>query len=150
MDSPRDESGAAGDFPAAKPQSEVKHPPEWQADLNPNHLAGQNLGPRAEDLETGLLSAYDRKDVHRGLSRFADDELKQIPILSAGRRLQQGATYIDLRSPERGEFTATGGMTASDDDLLVPKAEVPYTIWNRLRGIDSPERVPERGGKPEI
>src|SRR5205807_9647246 len=28
----------------AKPQARQKHPAQWQQDLNPGHLAGQNIG----------------------------------------------------------------------------------------------------------
>jgi len=31
-----------------KHQAERKHPNEWQRDLNPNHLAGQNIGVQAD------------------------------------------------------------------------------------------------------
>lgn len=130
---------------AAKPQTEKKHPDQWERDLNPDRMAGQNIGERSADREQGLPSAYDDKDVHRSLhDQFADDELKRIPVLPAGQRLQQGATYLDLRDPEREEFTATGEMSAGADNRYVPKDEVPYSLWNRLRGVDDPERIAER------
>ena len=28
-----------------KPQTSRKHPDKWQSDLNPNHMAGQNIVP---------------------------------------------------------------------------------------------------------
>jgi hypothetical protein len=31
-----------------KPQEETKHPPQWRQDLNPDHLAGQNIVPKDE------------------------------------------------------------------------------------------------------
>jgi hypothetical protein len=133
---------------AAKPQTERQHPDEWQQDLSPDHMAGQNLGQASSEREQGLPTAYDIREVHRSLPGFADDELRQIPVLPEGARLQQGATYLDLSDPGRGEFTATGDMEASRGHRLVPKGEVPYSIWNRLRGVDDPERTlraPERG-----
>ena len=69
------------------------------------------------------------------------DALKQIPVLWAGARLEQGATYIDLRDPRRREFTATGDMSAGDDNWYVPKDAVDYELWNRLIGISNPERL---------
>ena len=129
----------------AKPQTEQKHPDEWQRDLNPNHMAGQNIGEVAADQEQGLPTAYDVKEVHRSLSeQFQDDELRKIPVLREGQRLEQGATYLDLRSPQRREFTATGEMSASPDGWFVPKTGVPYSLWNRLLGVENPERIPER------
>jgi hypothetical protein len=132
-----DEIGTRRDELAGLPQTEKKHPTEWSRDLNPDRLAGQNIGIPPD----GLPSAFDVKDVNRSLSRFADDELRQIPILPEGERLLQGATYIDLTNPGRGEFTATGEMSARSGERLVPKSDVPYPLWNRLRGIDDPERT---------
>ncbi len=124
-----------------KPQTEQKHPDEWQRDLNPDHMAGQNIGEVAADREQGLPTAYDLKSVHRSLQKFDDDDLKQIPVVPQGQRLQQGATYLDLNDPEREEFTATGDMQAGASNCYVPKSEVPYPVWNRLRGIEDPERL---------
>lgn len=136
-------SGARGE-----PQTDLGHPPEYAGDLNPDHMAGQNIGqPSAEPVQDAR-SARDDKEVNRALSdRFSDDELGAIPVLDAGMRLQQGATYIDLRDPERREFTATGDMSATGGQRLVPKSQVPYSLWNRLRGIDDVERAPEQGGR---
>lgn len=125
----------------ARPQNEQKHPPEYQADLNPDHMAGQNVGNVSADRETGLRTAYDVKPLHRSMQGFQDDELKRIPVLPEGERLQQGATYLDLRDPERGEFTATGEMSAEPESAITPKDRVDYPTWNRLRGIDDPQRL---------
>lgn len=124
-----------------KPQTEQKHPDEWERDLNPNHMAGQNVGERSADREQGLRTAYDVKPLHRSMNAWEDDDLKRIPVLPEGQRLQQGATYLDLQHPEHGEITAMGGMTAGPENVYVPKDEVPYSLWNRLRGVDDPERT---------
>ena len=123
---------------ARKPQERPKHPQPWQEDLNPDQLAGQNIGAGPSRQERGGATAYDRKDVHRALRAFADDELKQIPVLAPGTRLRQGATYVDLAAADRREFTATGEMEAGERNAYVPKDEVPYTIWNRLIGEPKP------------
>jgi hypothetical protein len=124
-----------------KPQTETKHPDEWRADLNPAHLAGQNLGPPAAPPDATGHTAFDVKAVHRRLEGFRDDELKQIPVLPPGTRLQQGATYLDLADPERGAFTATGELEAVEGRFYVPKSETPYPLWNRLVGVENPERL---------
>jgi hypothetical protein len=113
----------------------------FERDLHPNSGAGQNRGMQAGDSEIGLRTAYDIRHVHRCLRGLPDDELKEIPVLARGERLQQGATYMDLRNPQAGEFTAMGGQTAEPDQDLVPKDRVPYPTWNRLRGVDDPERL---------
>lgn len=133
-----------------KPQTEHKHPAEWERDLNPDRMAGQNIGERAGDREQQLPTAYDVKEVHRSLhADFEDDELKQIPVLRTGQRLQQGATYLDLRDESRREFTATGDQEAGERNRYVPKDEVPYSLWNRLTGVENPERIAERNDRGE-
>lgn len=123
-----------------KPQTHEKHPSPWQEDLNPDHMAGQNLGEQsAGDGET--LTAADIDELARELSDFTMDELRQIPILRPGTRLQQGATYLDLRDPQNEAFTATGDLTVEDDDWFVPESATPYPFWNRLLGLSDPQRI---------
>jgi len=119
-----------------KPQREEKHPREWEEDLNPSRMAGQNIGPGGE---TGpdSVTAYDMKGLHRMLAGYTDDELKQIPVLTEGTRLQQGATYIDLAEQPPTEFKVNGGVTIGREQLIVPKDRVPYPLWNRLIGVSS-------------
>lgn len=109
--------------------------------LNRDATVGQNLnltGPLAE--KTNPRTAYDVKEAHRQLVDWNDDELRQIPLLPAGARLEQGATYVDLRDPARREFTATGEMQVPIDGLYVPRSEVDFRTWNRLLGNRTPER----------
>ena len=105
---------------------------EFDKDLNPNPMAGQNTG--VESIQPGRFerTAMDIDKLQH--LEFSDDELKQIPILKAGTRLQQGATYINLNDPEREEFTGVGDMTVDSNSLIVPKDQVGYLIWNRLIG----------------
>ena len=119
-----------------------KHPPEYQQDLNPDAAAGINyglVGPHPE--KDNPRTAYDVKEAHRLLNGYTDDQLKQIPILPAGSRLEQDATYIDLADPDHKEFKATSGMSAGPESLLVPKSEVDYQLWNRLHGVTDPART---------
>jgi hypothetical protein len=119
-----------------------QHPEEWQRDLNPDPQAGQNRGFARERIDEAA-TAYEVKDAHRKLSELSDDELRRIPILPAGERLQQGAVYINLREQQCREFKARGDQEAGPDDLIVPKSEVDYVIWNRLIGVDTPARLDE-------
>lgn len=119
-----------------------KHPPKYQHDLNPDPAAGinhGNVGPHPE--KHARRMAVDVKQVHGLLKDMTNDDLKQIPILDAGSRLEQEATYIDLADPDRKEFTARGDMAAGPDSLIVPKTEVDYQLWNRLRGVTDPART---------
>jgi hypothetical protein len=118
---------------------------DFEADLHPGASPGPNAGPGSGSVDVGLPTARDVKEVHRALGGdFADDELDGIPVLPAGRRLEQGATYVDLRDPERREFTARAGMEAGGGHWFVPKDQVPYSVWNRLIGVTEPERIAER------
>lgn len=123
-----------------------RQPDEWQQDLNPNPTAGQNHGVQGAGTNDSL-TADQIKDLHRSLTGYTDTELKQIVVLPAGSRLEQGATYIDLQDPERQEFTAMGGMAAGPDHYYVPKSEVGYQLWNRLLGRQDPERTGESTGE---
>ena len=108
---------------------------EFDKDLNPNPMAGQNTG--VESIQPGRFerTAMDI-DKLQHLEDFSDDELKQIPILKPGTRLQQGATYINLNDRDREEFTGVGDMTVDSNSLIVPKDRVGYLIWNRLIGAE--------------
>jgi hypothetical protein len=70
-------------------------------------------------------------------------------VTAPGTRLEQGATYVDLRDPGRGEFTATGGMAAGPDDWYVAKDTVDYQLWNRLIGVRNPEHFGETNDRQE-
>lgn len=120
-----------------KPQQEEQHPPAVEHDLNPDHMAGQNISP-ITDRQVSLPTAYDRKDVQRVLREFNDEDLKHIPILPAGTRLEQGATYVDLLDDRREEFKTIAAASAGENQMLVPKDRVPYWIWNRLIHEEKP------------
>ncbi len=110
---------------------------EWDRDLHPNQQkVGRNVA-FANDTTT----AYEIKDLHNLLQGYTDDELKQIPVLPTGTRLEQGSTYIDLNESEHHEFTAMANMEAGDNNYYVPKTEVGYQLWNRLIGVQNPERL---------
>jgi hypothetical protein len=126
-----------------KPQAETlnKHSEEYRRDLNPNAMAGQNIGTGETDPAKFSRSAFDIKPIHRRFDHILDADLKQIPVLPDGARLKQGATYIDLNDLDRGEFTATGDMQAGPNNYYVPKDEVHYNLWNMLIGVKTPERL---------
>jgi hypothetical protein len=125
----------------AKPQAHQKHPDPWQQDLNPNHLAGQNIGPPADELASSQATAFHLRKRGHAVGGLDDEELKQVPLVPVGSRLQQGATYVNLADGSRKEFTATAEITASSGDAFAPKDRVPYEIWNRL--IGEPKRGQE-------
>ncbi|MBC7174515.1 MAG: hypothetical protein H5U40_18870, partial [Polyangiaceae bacterium] len=62
----------------SKPQDVRKHPEEYERDLNPDRLGGQNIGQPVE-----YVMAADRKELTRAseLAGFTMDELRQIPTV---------------------------------------------------------------------
>lgn len=121
------------------PQPGSQHPDEWREDLNPDANAGQNYGQAGRSDE--MRTAQSIRPLREAFDDFTEDELKSIPVLPAGTRMRQGATYIDLATPDRREFTASGFEEAGADNWIVPKSEVDYQLWNRLIGVTNPERL---------
>jgi hypothetical protein len=108
-----------------------QHPEEYRRDLNPDALEGEN---RPEPLPT--RPAAEIKAVAQAHPELSDDELRQIPVVVAGARLEQGATYLDLKRHRPIEFTAAGAMAADSEHWYVPKSQVHYELWNRLTGVE--------------
>lgn len=122
-------------------QSGQDHPDNFQNDLNREPLAGVNFGMEGPHAEKDAPTADNFKDLHERFPQFRNDELQQLPILPLGTRLDQGAKYFDLNHPDDGEIAATSDMVAQEHNLFVPKSEVDYQLWNRLRGVHDPERT---------
>jgi hypothetical protein len=124
-----------------QPTSTPEMNDDFTDDLRPDNLAGEDHG-QGLSLEYGL-SAYDVKELHNKLADLTDDELKDVPIVPIGSRLEQGAKYIDLRHLEWAEFVATAGMVAEESHYYVPKKASAYILWNRLNQVSIPARVDE-------
>jgi len=118
-----------------------QHPEEWRQDLNPNAKAGINHEQLGANPEQSSPTAYEIKEFHQSFPEFTNDELRRIVVLAPGSRLEQGATYVDLRTPDRREFTAQGGIVAGEGNWFIPKSVVDYPLWNRLIGVEHPERL---------
>lgn len=126
-----------------KPQIHTgsQHPEEWRDDLNPHAMAGQNLGAAGPQATSRAPTAHELKAAHRQFADLSDEELKRMRILPVGTRLEQGATYFDLKNPAQGEFTARGDMEAGPNSWCVAKSDTDYQLWNRLIGVTNPERL---------
>src|SRR5688572_10524378 len=80
----------------SKPQARQDHPDVWQRDLNPDRMAGQNLGPGSDELAERHDTAFRLRKRGHPVPDLDDEELKQVPLVPQGTRLQQGATYVNL------------------------------------------------------
>jgi len=116
-----------------------QHPEQYRHDLNPGPTAGQNHGLHRSG-EAGT-PATALKDVHRTWRDLSDADLEQLQVIPEGTRLQQGAVYLDLNDPVRGEIKALGNMEAGPENRYVAKHAVDYQLWNALLGVDTPERL---------
>jgi hypothetical protein len=128
------------------PLYEAQPGADFTRDLNVHDRTGENHGEN-QTLLPGALSADELKSMHTILADLTDDELKNITILPAGTRLEQGAKYIDLRHLEQGEFVATSNMVADGGNAYVPKKETDYLLWNRLNQVEAPARLDETSGE---
>ena len=135
-----------------KPQvdSLSQHPAEYQQDLNPNAMKGQNISVGETQEAQNGRTAFDHKQAHDRLRNMTDDNLKQIRIMDVGARLHQGATYLDLNLLDAGEFTATGDMEAPPGTLYVAKKDVPYHLWNLLLGVDNSARLADASDRGAV
>ncbi|MGO8950704.1 MAG: hypothetical protein ACLQUY_24235 [Ktedonobacterales bacterium] len=111
---------------------------EFAGDLHAADRTGEN-----PTRLPGARSAEEVKSMHAILAGLTDDELKNITILPAGTRLEQGAKYIDLRHLEEGEFIATSTMVADGANAYVSKKDTDYLLWNRLNRVQAPARLDE-------
>jgi hypothetical protein len=97
--------------------------------------------PAPDPTQESSRTAYDVQEARRQLVEWTDEELKQVPLLPIGTRLDEGATYVDLRDPARREFTGTAEMQVPTEGLYVPKSEVDHRTWVRLLGLRTADRI---------
>lgn len=79
-------------------------------------------------------SAAEDKALHDRLQELSAEELGRLPVLAAGARLDQGATYLDLNDRARVPIAVNGTREATPDSRYVAKKDVDYELWNRLVG----------------
>jgi hypothetical protein len=136
---PRDGSGGGDEQrPAKKPARKRASGTSTARKRAPKAANAEQNGVASAERAAQQQTAYDVKEIHRALSGFADDDLKQIPIVPEGTHLEQGGTYIDLADERPSEVKVNAGVVARAGNYYVPKNRVPYTIWNRLIGEAKP------------
>ena len=116
----------------------------FEHDLHPNMLAGEDHSPPAPEPGKSGRTLTDVKGMYEKFPDLSDADLKRIPVLPEGARLEQGATYLDAAEPIPAEFTnPSGDFTAGPNNLYVPKKDTDYLLWNRLLGVGNPARLDE-------
>ncbi|MEO8955760.1 MAG: hypothetical protein ABI396_07400 [Ktedonobacteraceae bacterium] len=121
----------------------VQESDNFDHDLRPNNLAGENHGLQGQTPVGYGQPAIEIKSLHTQLADLTDDELRNLEIVPEGTRLEQGATYFDLRHPDQDEFVAMGNMVAGPDNSYISKKETDYVLWNRIMGVTNPARLDE-------
>lgn len=107
---------------------------EADHDLRPLGDADQHFGEIPIDRVAHERTAADVKGLHTRLGQLTRDELRRIPLLNAGTRLQEGETYLDLTQLDTGEFIAGEGRVVQPGDEIVAKHELDYQLWDYLSG----------------
>jgi hypothetical protein len=103
---------------------------EWKRQVHAAAGTGHGTPSR---VQAARRTAYDDFEAHLLLrAAFSDDEMRRIPIVAPGARLEEEAAYVDLRDPSREPIRAAAAMTAGEAQLLVPRAEVDSSTWERL------------------
>ncbi len=68
-------------------------------------MKGQNIDEHTPEEEPRVHYAMETKELRNLLGdAFSPDELREIPVVAEGARLQQGKTNINLRDPARQPF----------------------------------------------
>jgi hypothetical protein len=130
-----------------RPPRHIRQPQpddSFEYDLRPNMLAGEDHTPPAPEPGKEGRTLADEKHVYTKFPHLTRADLKSIPVVPRGARLEQGATYLDAAEPVITEFTVpSGDMTAGPHNLYVPKKDTDYLLWNRLLGVTNPARLDE-------
>ncbi|MBI3977060.1 MAG: hypothetical protein HY331_02630 [Chloroflexi bacterium] len=66
------------------------------------------------------------------LSRFTDEELRDISFCAEGVPLQTSAEYLDISHPERGVIVARAGEQAPAGGCYVARTDVSPEVWRKL------------------
>ncbi len=117
---------------------------DFDRDLRPN-IQPENI--EGLDDENFRETAYNNKEIVNAYPQLTNDELKRLIILPEGTALEQGSTYFDLKDRSRGEFTAAFGNSAGENNWYIAKSQVDYPLWNRITGVDNPDRLDQPTGE---
>jgi hypothetical protein len=121
---------------------------EYQSDLNPDAMAGQNIGAVGAHPEKGTRTVHDFKELHAGFSEWSDGALKQIPVVPEGSRLEQNATYIDLMAATPPSLRPLGARRPEAATAMCRRARchISFGTTSRCKECDAHGRCGERLG----
>lgn len=117
---------------------------DFERDLHPN---SQPADIASLDDDNFRDMAFNNKEIVNAYPELSKDELKRLQIVPVGTVLEQNSTYFDLKDRDRGEFKAEAGLSAGEENWYVAKNQVDYPLWNRLTGVDNPDRLDQPTGE---
>ena len=107
---------------------------DFDNDLHPHNRAGQNDSPDRNEGRSAFMLKENESTLHPRLQALPNQELKQIPLLDTGTRLQEGAAYLDLRNLNGGAFQGMNNREVSADDAFVAKSHLDHEQFAYLTG----------------
>ena len=107
---------------------------DFDNDLHPHNRAGQNNSQDNNEGRSAFLLKENESTLHPRLQRLPDQELKRIPVLDTGTRLQEGAAYLDLRNLDNGAFQGMNNRTVTGTDAFVAKSHLDHEQFAYLTG----------------
>ncbi len=107
---------------------------DFDNDLHPHNRSGQNDSPDRNEGRSAYLLKENESTMHPRLQMLPVQELKQIPVLDTGTRLQEGAAYLDLRNLDSGAFQGMNNREVGPDDLFTAKSHLDHEQFAYLTG----------------
>ena len=118
-------------IPQAKPTGTDA---DFDNDLHPHNRAGQNNSSDRNEGRTAFVLKENESTLHARLQKLPDQELKQIPLLDTGTRLQEGAAYLDLRNLDGGAFQGMNNREVGANDAFTSKSHLDHEQFAYLTG----------------
>lgn len=84
-------------------------------------------------------TAADVKAEHRILRDIPTEELRPLPLLPTGARLERGEWYLDLHNPARGEFPGSGPEHVRPGQRVIARGSATPELWREL--LEACDRV---------
>ena len=107
---------------------------DFDNDLHPHNRAGQNNSTDRNEGRTAFILKENESTLHARLQKLPDQELKQIPLLDTGTRLQEGAAYLDLRNLDGGAFQGMNNREVGAGDAFTSKSHLDHEQFAYLTG----------------
>ncbi len=79
-----------------------------------------------------VRTADEVRSEHRILRGIPEEELRTLPLLPGGARLERGEWYLDLHNPARGEFPGSGREHVRPGQRVLARSAASRDLWGAL------------------